>query len=55
MQNIRKIFKSRFWENCVTNQQANQPIITNNIDFLGPGWRRSKNFSVFCWLKKSVD
>ena len=24
-----------------TNQPNNQPIITNNIDFIGPRWRRS--------------
>ena len=41
MQKIRKILKSRFWENYVTNQ----PTITNNTDFIGPGWRRSNKFT----------
>ena len=33
---------SCFWENCVTNQPTNQLIITNNNNFIGPRWCRSK-------------
>ena len=39
MQKIRKILK------VVSEKTAlatNQPIINNNTDFIGPGWRRSK-------------
>ena len=43
MQKIRKILKSYFWENCVTYQPTNQPIITNNTVFTG--WRQSKKYS----------
>ena len=31
------------WENCVTNEPNNQPIIINNTDLIGPGSRRSNN------------
>ena len=40
MQKIRKILRS------VSEKTAlpiNQPTITNNNDFIGPGWRQSKN------------
>ena len=44
IQKIRKILQAVSEETALpTNQQNNQPIITNNIDFIGPGWRQSKN------------
>ena len=44
MQKIRKILKAVSEKTALpTNQSTNQPIIiTNNTDFIGPGWRRSK-------------
>ena len=38
-----------------TNQRTNQPIITNNNDFIGPRWRQrnkvfASQFSSICWL-----
>ena len=34
--------KCHFWKNYVNNQPTNQPIITNNTDFIGPEWCRPK-------------
>ena len=47
MQKIRKILravseKTALPTNQPTNQPTHQPIITNNTDFIGPGWRRFK-------------
>ena len=28
-------------------QPTNQPIISNNTDFIGTGWRRSKKYSEY--------
>ena len=42
MQKIRKILRAVSEKTALpTNQPTNQPIITNNTDFIGPGWRRS--------------
>ena len=55
MQKIRKIFgavskKTALPTNQLisqlTNQPTNQSITTNNTDFIGTGWRRSKKWSV---------
>ena len=44
MHKIRKIFRTVSEKTALpTNLPTKQPIITNNIDFIGPGWRRSKN------------
>ena len=43
MQKIRKIFKAVSEKTALP---TNQPIITNNTDFIGPGWRQSKNKQV---------
>ena len=43
MQKIRKIFKTVSEKTALP---TNQPIITNNTDFIGPGWRLSKNKQV---------
>ena len=43
MQKIRKILWAVSEKSALpTNQPTNQPIITNNTDFIGPGCRRSK-------------
>ena len=44
MQKTRKILRAVSEKTALpTNQPTNQPIITNNTDFIGPGSRRSKN------------
>ena len=44
MQKIRKIFRAVSGKTALpTNQSTNQPIITNNTDFIVHGWRRSNN------------
>ena len=43
MQKIRKIFKTVSEKTALP---TNQPIITNNTDFIGPGWRRSKKYQI---------
>ena len=43
MQKIRKIFKAVSEKTVLP---TNQPIITNNTDFIGPCWRLSKNKQV---------
>ena len=43
MQKIRKILRAvseKTW--LPTNEPTNQPIITNNTDYIEPGWRQSK-------------
>ena len=52
MQKIRKILradseKTALPTNQPTSQPTNQPTITNNTDFTGPGWRRSKKNKQF--------
>ena len=42
MQKIRKLLRA-VSEKKLRYQPNNQPIITNNTDFIGPRWRRSKN------------
>ena len=47
MQKIREIPWVVFEKTAL---QTNQPIITNNTDFIGPRWRRSKKtmwFKIF--------
>ena len=47
MQTIRKILRPVSEKTALpTNQPTNQPVINNNTDFIGPGWRRSKNKNV---------
>ena len=44
MHKIRKIFRTVSEKTALpTNLPTKQPIITNKTDFIGPGWRRSKN------------
>ena len=46
MQKIRKILRAVSEKTALsTNQPTNQPIITNNNDFIGPDWRRSNKFN----------
>ena len=46
MQKIRKILSAISEKTALpTNQPTNQPVITNNTDFIGPGWRRSNKHS----------
>ena len=41
MQKIRKILRAVSEKTALpTNQSTNQPIITNNTDFIRPGWHR---------------
>ena len=43
MQKIRTILRVINEKNALpTNQPTNKQIITNNSDFIGPGWRRTK-------------
>ena len=43
MQKIRKTLRAVSEKTVLpTNQPNNQPVITNNTDFIGPGWRRTK-------------
>ena len=45
MQKIRKTLRIVSEKTALPiNQPTNEPIVTNNTDFIGPGWRRSKNF-----------
>ena len=54
MQKIRKILRAVSEKTALpTNQPSNQPIITNNTDFIGPGWRRSKKR--FCKIPWNLD
>ena len=45
MQKIKKIIRAVSEKTALptkpTNQPTNQPIITNNTNIIGPGWRRS--------------
>ena len=43
MQKIRKIFKTVSEKTALP---TNQPIITNNTDFIEPGWRLFQNKQV---------
>ena len=43
MQKMRKILRAVSEKTALqTNQPTNQPIITSDTDFKGPGWHRSK-------------
>ena len=51
MQKIRKILRAVSEKTALRNNQpTNQPIINNNTDLIGPGWRRSKKefMLIFC-------
>ena len=42
MQKIRKMLRAISEKTALpTNQPTNQPVITNNTNFIEPGWRRS--------------
>ena len=48
MHKIRKMFRDVSEKTTLpTNQPNNQPIISNNINFTEPDWRRSKNTSIY--------
>ena len=58
MQKIRKILRAVSEK---TASLTNQPIITNNTDFIGPGWRQSNkkywkfsNFTYSSLLKNNI-
>ena len=44
MDKIRKIFRDVSEKTALP---TNQPIISNNINFTEPDWRRSKNTSIY--------
>ena len=47
MQKIWKILRAVSEKTSLpTNQPTDQPIITNNTDFVGPGLRRSKKIKL---------
>ena len=56
MQNIRKILRAVSEKTALpTNQPTNQTIITNNTDFIGPGWRCSNNRFYTIELNKQAN